>query len=198
MSIFKTSWVVIKIDKVWIKDFVYTIFTRDYGKIKANKKLASKEKALDLWYIINFEIETKEKRDIHKIRNIKIKSEFLSKNRNFSEINSYLVFLSTIHKRIPDGVPVMEVYDIVEKMTSSPLTWDTSPHPNLLPLGEGIDTKLILSTLKIINIAWELNINHKNETVAKILKFINTNKIDSILKLSWIDENTKKELETLL
>ncbi|MDD3646420.1 MAG: recombination protein O N-terminal domain-containing protein [Candidatus Gracilibacteria bacterium] len=191
MSIFKTSGVIIKIDKVGIKDFVYTIFTCDYGKIKANKKLASKEKTLDLGYIINFEIETKENRNIHKIRNIKIKSEFLNKNRSFSEINSYLVLLSTILKKIPDGVPVMEVYDIVEKIT-------ILPPPSGEKIATSIEIKQILATLKVIDIAGELDLKHRNETISRILRFINANKIDSILKLSGIDENTKKELESLL
>jgi len=182
LSIFKTTWIILKIDKVWIKDFIYTIFTSDYGKIKANKKLSNKEKALDIWYLINFEIETKDKRDIHKIRNVKIKKEFLNKPRNFEEINNYLMFLNIIYTKIPDWVAVSEVYDICEKINNF----------------DKLDSiKLILSKLKIINITWELNLEHKNIMVSKILKFIHNSKIDDILKLNGINEEIKKELENI-
>jgi hypothetical protein len=61
-----------------------------------------------------------------------------------------------------------------------------------------IDSKLILANLKIINISWELELEHENETVSKILNFIHNSKIESILKLAWISENIKKELEALI
>jgi hypothetical protein len=58
-------------------------------------------------------------------------------------------------------------------------------------------TKLVLTRLKIISIFWELNENNSNSTVAKILKFINSNKIDRILKLSGISEEIENKLEQL-
>jgi recombinational DNA repair protein (RecF pathway) len=76
MTLFKTKAIILKISKVKDKDFIYDIFTFDYGRIKVQKKEHKKEKTMDLGYIINCEIETKEQRDIHKIKNIKIKSEF--------------------------------------------------------------------------------------------------------------------------
>ena len=72
MSIFKTKWIILKIHKIRDKDFLYTIFSKDYWKIMCNKKFSKKEKTLDLWYLINFEIITKENVSIHKIKNIKI------------------------------------------------------------------------------------------------------------------------------
>jgi hypothetical protein len=52
--------------------------------------------------LINFEIETKEKTNIHKMKNIKILSEFKTENAGFSKINKYLEILSIIYKNIPD------------------------------------------------------------------------------------------------
>jgi hypothetical protein len=47
-----------------------------------------------LGYIVNFEIHTKEDRGIHKISNIKIKSEFnIDKDKNFCELEAYLEIL---------------------------------------------------------------------------------------------------------
>ncbi|MBT3728831.1 hypothetical protein HOG27_01850 [bacterium] len=50
---------------------------------------------------MNFEITTKENISIHKIRNIKILSEYNRENKSFKELNNYLVILSIIHKKIP-------------------------------------------------------------------------------------------------
>lgn len=189
MSIFKTKWIILKVDSKnpWISktkspEFLYTIFTKEYGKILCNTKLSKKEKSLDLWYLINFEIITKENASIHKVRNIKILSEFNTKDKPFKEINAYLIILSTIYKKIPKWAPIYELFELLETINSYP---------------QIDDLKLILTRLKILAILWELNENHSNDTVWKILKFINANKIDRILKLTWINEELKKELEII-
>jgi recombinational DNA repair protein (RecF pathway) len=48
MAIFKTKAIILKISKVKDKDFIYDIFTFDYGRIKVQKKEHKKEKSLDL------------------------------------------------------------------------------------------------------------------------------------------------------
>ena len=181
MSIFKTKWTVLKIKKIKPWEYLYTLFTRDYGKILCNKKLSKKEKTIDLWYLINFEITTKENVSIHKIRNIKIISEFNIFNRSFKELNNYLIILSLILNKTPGWLPIYELSELLEIINS---------YPNI------DETKLILTKLKIISIFWELWENHNNTTISKILKFINSNKITRILKLSWIDEEIKNELES--
>ncbi|MDP2090117.1 MAG: hypothetical protein Q8K30_00840 [Candidatus Gracilibacteria bacterium] len=196
MSIFKSKGIIIKIDKMTgnnsnkeynqekIKggEFLYTIFTKDYGKIKCNKKLSKTEKTLDLGYIVNFEITTKENSSIHKINNIKILSEFTHENKNFCEINAYLTILAKVLHKTPHGSPIYELFDLLEFVT------------NIKNIDE---TKLILSKLKIISIFGDLNENNENETIRKILKFINVNKIESILKLTGINEELKIKLNTI-
>ncbi len=161
---------------------LYTIFSYDYWKIKAVKKLSKKEKNIDLGYLVNFEIETKNKTNIHKIKNIKIISEFNTENVGFSIINKYLELLSTILKHIPDWIAVYEIFEIIELINSK---------TNISEI------QLILSKLKILSIAWELNIEHQNKVVWKILKFVSINNINDIFRLSGIDEGIKKELENI-
>lgn len=181
MSLFKTKAIILKISKVKEKDFIYDIFTYDYGKIKAQKK-NEKEKTLDLWYIINCEIETKETKDIHKIKNLKIKSEFYYENKDFSTINEYLNIISIIYKEIPFWVEFKDMFELIEYINEK----------------KDIDEiKLILSRLKTIDLIWELKIENDNPTIKKILKFINKNKIKDILKLSWIDTELKEKLKKL-
>lgn len=171
---------ILKIDKIKPGEFLYTIFTRDYWKIKCNKKLSKQEKTLDLGYVVNFEIITKENVSIHKISNIKILSEYKNEKKTFSEINKYLNLLAKVYKNTPFGSPIFELYDLLETIN------------NLSDLNE---TKLVLARLKVVSIFWELWENHENETVRKILKFINANKIDRILKLTGISEDVLGELE---
>ena len=192
MSIFKDKAIVLKIDKVnsnssWekIKDkeLLYTLFTKTYWKIKANKTYSKTEKSIDIWYSINFEIITSENKKIHKIKNIKIKSEFnLNKDKNFSEINKFLEILSLIYREIPEWVSFEEIFEIIETINTY----------------ENIDlTKLILAKLKIKSLLWTLNIEHKNQIINKILKFIFNSKIETIFKLTWINEEQKKELDLI-
>ena len=184
MSIFKSSWVVLHIFKLKEKEFLYTIFTSDFWKIKATKKYSKKEKTLDLWYLINFEIETNKNSDINKIKSVKIISEFLNQQKNFIQINNYLTLLSIIAKNTATWVPHIEIIEIIKQI-------NTYNKPDL-------EIKLVLSQLKIVDILWELNINHQNQTVWKILNFINKNNFSKILKLSWIDKEIKKELQNIL
>ncbi len=182
MSLFKSKGIILKITKIKDKNFVYDIFTYDYWKIKVQKKNTKKEKNLDLWYIINCEIETKQWRDIHKIKNIKIKSEFDYENKNFAVLNTYLEIISYVEKNLTYWADFKDIFEIIEIINNK---------KNI------DDTKLVLAKLKITNYLWELNIENNDKNVEKILKFINKNKISEILKLTWIDNDLKIKLKNL-
>jgi hypothetical protein len=183
LSIFKDKAIVLKIEKIRDKELLYTIFTYEYWKIKANKKWSKKEKNLDLGYIINFEIHTKENQSIHKIKNIKIKSEFnTNKDKNFKELSTYLEILGKIYNEIPDWLQNKEIFEIIENVN------------NFKKIDE---SKLILAKLKLKSLLWGLDLTNDNETIIKILKFIQYSKIDEILKLKWIDEDLLNKLKKL-
>jgi len=86
-----------------------------------------------------------------------------------------------LHKS-PTWVPIYEIIEVIEAILR---------YENINEI------KLILARLKIINILWELDINHENKTVWKILKYINNNRISEILRLGGIDEEVKIELEKI-
>lgn len=178
MSIFKTKWIILKIDKSWKNDFLYTIFSYDYWKIKASKILSKREKILDLWYILSFEVETKKDKNIHKIKNIKILSQFSYENKGFHEINDFLSILAYVLKNTPEWLPIYEIYNIFDVVNKKNLNAE----------------KLLLVKLKIKNILWLLDIKSQDETIWRILKFIDKNHINEILKLSWISEERFEKL----
>ncbi len=183
MSIFKVRWIILKISKAKEKDFIYDVFCYEFWKIKIQKKDTKREKTLDLWYIANFEIETKQDRNIHKARNIKLKSEFCYENKEFKIINSYLSLIWIILNKIPDWVEFKEIFDVFEEIHKK----------------ENIDeTKLILSWLKIINCLWELDVENEDIIIDKILNFINKNKIKEILKLTGINTEQINILKNIL
>jgi len=182
MSIFKDSVFILKVKKMQNKEFVYTVFSLKFWKVIAVKKISSKEKALDIWYQINCEIKTND--NINKISNITIINEFNPKNRNFDEINSYLILIKSILEKTPywvDNSDIFEILNRINKYTS-----------------ENILEKIILANIKIIDILWELDINHKNPTISKILNFINKNNFSRIINLTWINKEIKKELQEIL
>lgn len=182
MLLFKTKWIILKIHKVQEKDFLYTIFTEDYWKIVCQKKLSTREKTLDIWYLIHFEIETKEDRKVHKMRHIKIISEFSLLKKTYLEMESYLKLLAYVWKQAPEWAPVYQVLEIFE----------------LVHLYENItEEKLLLARLKLASIFWVLPQEYGSEMTQRILWFIYKNKITQILKLTGISEEIKKELEHL-
>jgi len=182
MSTFKDSWIVLKIQKQQDKNFIYTIFSLKFWKIIAVKKVSNKEKTIDLWFHINYEIKTSDK--INKISNIKIINEFDSRNKSFLEINSYLTILKIVLDKTPFWIENNEIFSILNEINKYKNT--------------DIETKNVLASLKIIDILWELDTNNKNPTISKILNFINKNHFNKIIKLTWINEEIKKELQNIL
>ncbi|PIE85542.1 hypothetical protein CSA08_01415 [Candidatus Gracilibacteria bacterium] len=183
MSIFKTKAIVLNINKNKDKNFIYSLFSLDYGRINCIKKLKTKEKSIDLGYNIDFEINVaKNKETISSFRNIKIISEFKTSGKKFSEINDFLELISMIFKKTPYGVPIYEIYNSVSVLCN---------------LKEVKNEKILLTKLKILDILGELDENHKNNTVRKILKFVNKNNIKTILRLAGLEENILEEIRKI-
>jgi len=184
MSIFKDSGIILKIKKQENKDFIYHLMSEKFWKIITIKKLNSKERLVDIWYHINYEIESGVIEKISKIRMIKIINEFNYEGKDFAWINAFLNLINIILKRVEFWVENIKINEIIKEI----LKYNKSD----------IEIKLILAWLKIIDILWELPINHKNKTISKILIFINKNNFKNILKLSWINDEIKKELQNIL
>ncbi len=183
MSIFKTSGIILKIHPHKDQEFLFDVFTYDYGKLKLKAKSGKKEKNLDIWYIINFEVNVKKEFSIHEIRNIKIKSEFAYADKNYEIIYEYLYLLKNIWEKCAYNFCIGEIYNILFELQE---------------IKNISEEKIIFSHLKILNILWILKENHQNATVQKILSFISKESIKNILKLKWLDENTKYILKSII
>jgi len=146
--------------------------------------IKAREKPIDIGYLINCEVITKEKSSVHTIGNIKIISFFETKNAPYSYIESFLKLLSYIKRNLPDGSPHYEIFDILTLYIPLSNSWNHQ--------------KFILTNLKIISSLWELWVDHNNSTTAKILKFISATKYSDILRLWAIPEENLKHLEQVL
>lgn len=181
MNIFKSKGYILRKIKQGNKEHIYLVFSYDYWKISCLKKNSSKEKELDVWNLINFEIEVKQWRNIHKIRNIKVISEYNYKDISYSKIELFMNLIAYINRESRDWMLLWNLNLALEEINN-----------NLDYL------KLVLLWLKITSIFGQLELENDNETISKILKFVNFSKSKDIVKLTWIDEETKKELRGLL
>lgn len=183
MSIFKTSWVILKISSIKETEFLFDVFSYDYGKIKLKAKKSKKEKNLDVWYIINFEVNVKKENSIHDIKNVKIKNEFDYLWKNYEIIFEYLELLKLIDEKCPLNMPIYEIFNILNEINNF----------------ENITSeKIFFSKLKVFNILWFLPEEHKDQKIQKILSFIGKESIKNILKLKWLDEEIKKDLKSIV
>lgn len=183
MSIFKSSWIILKITSLKEQEFLFDVFTYEYGKLKLKAKKTKKEKNLDLWYIINFEVNVKKENSIHEIRNIKIKNEFAYWDKSYEIIYEYLFLLKSVGEKCAYNLPIYEIYNIF---------CDLNEIQNIS------EEKILFSHLKILHILWILDISHQNITIQKILSFISKESIKNILKLKWLDEQLKSEIKNIL
>ncbi len=182
-NIFKARWIIVKVKKLFDKESLLTIFTKDYWKILCTKKISSKEKNLDIWFIINFEIRVNEINKIHKINNIKISWEFESENKSFKCINSFLELIQILNSKLPNWLQIESLFNNIEfAILSKKLDYN----------------KILLLKLKTLNNLWILKTENSNQTISRILNFIDKNNFKEIIKLTWINEEIEKELEKLL
>lgn len=183
MHIFKAKWIVLRLLSKNEKDFLYSIFFEQYGKLAISYKRKTKEKMIDIGNIFSGEISTQEGRKVHSLRNIKIKNFFHPKEKSFEEISLYLEILSLVEKKLIEGNPVPEIFSLLEILgeKSEKLTYE----------------KLLLAKLKVISIFGELRSHDTDEVVEKILKFIHHYSIKDILKLKWLEEETIEKLKKI-
>ena len=97
MFIFRSKWIILKISATKGKNSVYTVFSYEYGKILTQINRSSKEKTLDIGYLIDFEVSVKEKRTIHNLRNIKIKNVFEYDKHDYKTVELFLRIQEQTH-----------------------------------------------------------------------------------------------------
>jgi hypothetical protein len=183
MSIFKTSWVILRINKIKENEEIATIFTESYWKLNLKLKKSKKEKSIDLGYIVNFEINVRKENSINEIKNIKIKNEFEYNKKSYGIILEYLEILNLIEKNSPLNMNINWIFEIISKIN----------------LYNNINIeKLLFSKAKLLNIFWILKSENSNENIKKVLSFIEKNHIDNILKLSWLRDFELDILKKLL
>lgn len=183
MSLFKTSGLVLKIQSVKETEFLFDVFTSNYGKLKLKSKKSKKEKSLDIGYIIDFEVNVKKQNSIHEIKNIKIKNEFSYTNKDYTTLLDYLELIKIVIDKCPLNLPIYEIYNILNEVNS---------FENIT------DEKIIFAQLKILNILWVLKIDNKEPKIQKILSFIQKESIKNILKLKGLTPEDKKDLQVLV
>ena len=178
MSFFKSKAIVLNKKKLSEKEFIYSIFSYEYGKIDCKKKVWAKEKPLDIWYDINFEIFWKKANSLATIRNIKILHELDTKTQDYATIFVYMQLMNQIHKQTERWIPVYAIYDLVHSLHEKKIT----------------ETSVILSLLKLKHILGVLPLTHNDPIVQKVLKYIYNTNISQILLLTWINTEIKKKL----
>lgn len=183
MSLFKTTWIILKKKSLKENEDFLVVFTNEYWKLNLKAKKTKKEKSLDLGYIINFEVNVKWENNINEIRNIKIKNELNYNNYDYKIIYEYLNILNLVEKNCPLNMQNHWIFEIFNKINSYEIiTFE----------------KLLFLKAKILNLLWILKVENKNENIKKVLLFIEKNPIDNILKLKWLNEDEINLLEDLL
>ncbi|MBW7954365.1 recombination protein O N-terminal domain-containing protein [Candidatus Gracilibacteria bacterium] len=183
MSIFKTSGIVLKINKLKDNEFLIYVFSYDYGKLNLKVNLSKNKKSLDIGYIINFEIYNKKELNISEVKNIKILKEFNYDNKSYEIIILFLNLLKYIFDETAFNNPVYEIYNIIYFLNN---------------YDEITTQKVILSHLKIKNILGLLNIDSTNQDIRKILYFVSKENIKNIFRLEKLNIEILKDLEKLI
>ncbi len=174
---------VIKIHSQKETEFLFDIFTYEYGKMKLKSKKSKKEKTLDIWYIIDFEINVKKENSIHEMKNIKIKNEFDYLNKDYSILLQYLELITLVYEKCPYNVAIYDIFHLL----------------NGVNICENISSeKLLFSKLKVLSLLWILQIDNSNLQIQKILSFISKESIQNILKLKWLTQKNQWEINNII
>jgi len=176
MSLFKTKWFILKIT-FNEKDIFYDIFTKEYGRLFLKSKKDKLKKNLEIWNIIDFEIEIKKENMINYLKNIKLINNFDYKDKDFELIETYLKLINLLYKNTPKNIVINEIFDLLF----------------ILNKNENINVeKILFISIKINYIFWKINLdNIDNIDLKKIIHFISSNKAEDIIKLKWLKQETK-------
>jgi len=181
MTNFKTSGIVLKIINNQKINTIY-IFSKEYWKIICSIKNNKKEKMLDIWNIVNFEISTKN--NFNNIKNITIINSINYNILNYNTIYEYLTLINYIFKLCPLNEVNTMVYDIV---------FEINKYKSIS------QEKIIFAQLKLLDILWYWI---ENKTIKKLNQYISKNNIKNILRLKWLNENQlinlKKEIDLVI
>ena len=183
MSIFRAEWIVLQVIKFSDSELLYKIFFREYWILTVKKKKKTREKPIDIGYIISWEIHTKTQQEIHTIGNIKILAFFETTNIRYTEIERFLKILSKVYKELPSWSPHLELFDVIYSCIKDHLHYSS--------------TKFLLTELKVIQCFWELPDTHRDIVTQKILKFIHKNHHRDIMRLTGIPRSTLQYLECI-
>lgn len=182
MSYFRSKGIVLKKTKYGEKEFLYSIFSYDFWKIEVLKKNASKEKPLDIWYDINFEVHSYKNSQLSRIAHIKIINEFDPSKHKFKTINAYLWLIHMVYIKSEKKNAIFEIYILLHELHKIEITKE----------------KILLAQLKIKNIFWELPINHSDTSICSVLKFIHNNSSKNCLRIKGISESQTEIFEKII
>lgn len=165
------------------KNIIY-LFSRDFWKITAWIKESKLKYPIDIWNIVNFGMSLKWK--INNVDNYKIKKTINYNSLDFDSINNILNLILYIYSLSPVWLPSEIMYDDYVN--------------NMKFFEENETNKKITEFFKlklIINSGIGLNIENikKSTNFERIYNFIKTNKLEKILKISWIDWDLIKEIQ---
>lgn len=182
MANFNLNWIVFEVKKLNEKNISIKLFTKEYWKIQVFTKQNSK-KNIDLWNIINCEINVWKNNVVKNYSNIKIISQFDYLQKDYISTFEYLNTLNILNKLIPLNQEIPGIYEIIYELNNYS---NISEH------------KILLCQLKILNTLWLLSLEVHNIIIQKILNFINKNKIQNILKLKLLDSSINTQIKTII
>lgn len=182
MSYFRSKAIVLKKTKYGEKDFLYSFFSYDFWKIDVVKKKASKEKPLDIWYDINFEVHSQNNSKLSRIANIQILNEFDPTKHDFTTINEYLSLIYLVYQKTEKNLPVYEIYTLLNELHKINISVE----------------KIVIAKLKLRDIFWELDIEHTDLTIKKILHYIHNNSVKNCLRLKDISKHHLTVLQKII
>ena len=185
MNFFKSEWIILSLKKINEKEVLYKVFFREYGKIVVKKQKKNREKNLDVWYRVSCEIITYEdsKNILPSITNVKILSFYITERKTYREIEWYLKTLAYLEKQLPEWLSHTEIYDMI---------------PYLHKETHLTQISYLLFRLKILSFSWYIEIIDEEAILSRVVRFIEKNSIEEILKLKEIPSNIEKKLEKLL
>lgn len=158
-------------------------FSKEYWILQVTTRKKSKERPIDIGMLISCEITTHAQRNIHSISSIKILSSYKSDSSTYAQQIYLLELLGDINKKIPPGIPNIQIYHMLSYLFLGELWQQES---------------LLLCRLKLRQLLGELSIEDENISCLKVLKFIHSHEYREIFKLKHIPKEIQKKLEQKL
>ena len=178
------EWIVIRKKEIKSGEWILTIFTKEYGKIRWFTKIQTKNGGFDIGHLVEFHI--KRKNDTNTISSLRTKTAINTLGCTYEILMSFMHIISCIDSQIPENGSDISIYDDLR------FCIETQRNETLwVQVIRLMELRLLLIFQQEIHSSISIDWKEKALSILKKLEAIWRNHtLEELMRIQWIPKET--------